>query len=230
MRSDWLSFRCARTIVDPGRFTDLSQVLTGEIPFPGCGPVGCIFSVVTDGQRPIKPDNASAIGFSDQLWVFVERCWDANMRLRPEVAEVVMQLSSATAGWNGVMPPHVKVKCVAENPTAESDSRKYRKLVLWLFLNVSHRATAQGGSSGSLRVPLRKTPPTQELYFHHSPMRIHHPPSSPVPRKNPKSSPQKSSYGSPRGQTRNCATRILAKTTDLHCRCFPRRNGRASSI
>jgi hypothetical protein len=80
------------------------QVLTGEFPFPGVRQTELGYSVVR-GQRPAKPDDASAIGFSDSLWAFVQRCWDGDMEMRPKVAEVVSHLEEAAASWDGLMPP-----------------------------------------------------------------------------------------------------------------------------
>jgi serine/threonine protein kinase len=85
-------------------FTYIVQVLTGELPFRGLR-MGEIALNVVQGVRPTKPKNASAIGFSDSLWSFVQRCWDGKMELRPKVAEVVTQLERAAADWDGVMPP-----------------------------------------------------------------------------------------------------------------------------
>jgi len=50
---------------------------------------------VVRGVRPTKPENALAIGFSDPLWSFVQRCWNGGAKLRPKVAEVVAQLNGA---------------------------------------------------------------------------------------------------------------------------------------
>jgi len=55
-------------------------------------------------MRPSKPENASAIGFSDPLWTFTERCWDA-LELRPDAKEVVTRLGEAAAGWDGLTSP-----------------------------------------------------------------------------------------------------------------------------
>ena len=58
---------------------------------------------VVQGVRPTKPENAPAIGFSDSLWSFVQRCWDSEMKLRPKIAEVVSQLGRAAADWSKVL-------------------------------------------------------------------------------------------------------------------------------
>jgi len=93
-------------------FTYIFQVLTGELPFPGLGMTKIALNAV-QGIRPSKPENASAIGFSDSLWNFVQRCWDGEMKLRPKVAEVVSQLERAAVNWDGVMPPCVQVESIA---------------------------------------------------------------------------------------------------------------------
>ena len=62
------------------------------------------------GLRPKEPENASAIGFSDPLWDFVQRCWSGNMKLRPQVADVVVHLGRAAREWDRPMPPHVPIE------------------------------------------------------------------------------------------------------------------------
>ena len=91
-------------------FTYILQILTGGPPFPGLGIAEMTMNVV-QGIRPTKPKNASAIGFSDSLWRFVERCWDGEIGSRPKIAEVVSQLRREAANWDGVMPP-----CASASP------------------------------------------------------------------------------------------------------------------
>ena len=79
------------------------QVLTGEIPFRGV-PQSALGYAVVHGKRPDKPENASAIGFSDSLWNFAQRCWDGKIELRPKVGEVITHLREAAANWDGRMP------------------------------------------------------------------------------------------------------------------------------
>jgi len=101
------------------------QVLTGEIPFRGLGPIGFVHPVI-EGLRPDKPENALAIGFSDLLWTFVQRCWDGDRNLRPKVPEVVTHLERAAADWDGVMPPCVETKYVVpDSVISMSDSNKH---------------------------------------------------------------------------------------------------------
>ncbi|KAF9789124.1 kinase-like domain-containing protein, partial [Thelephora terrestris] len=81
------------------------QVLTGETPFQDLQEVEVIDSVV-DGLRPAKPQNASAIGFSDSLWDFVQHCWDGDRTRRPTTMELAKRLNEAAANWHTLMPPN----------------------------------------------------------------------------------------------------------------------------
>src|SRR5258708_7088197 len=86
---DWSSSRYASMIAGTSRFyIHFLQVLTGEIPFRGVPQPALVYSVVHDGKRPDKPENASVLGFSDSLWNFTQRCW-GKMGLRPDIREVV---------------------------------------------------------------------------------------------------------------------------------------------
>ena len=58
-----------------------------------------------NGNRPDKPKDALAIGFSDSLWSFTERCWSEKIASRPNVEEVVTHLEGEAAKWEGTMPP-----------------------------------------------------------------------------------------------------------------------------
>jgi len=105
MHLDWLSFRCANRIPGTGHsHTPFFQVLTGGLPFPDIQDSAVAYHVLR-GKRPIKPANASAIGFSDSLWAFTQNCWDGEMKSRPKVKEVVTHLGEAMADWVGLMPP-----------------------------------------------------------------------------------------------------------------------------
>jgi len=110
------------------------QVLTGELPFPRLGAAEIAMKKI-QGIHPIKPENASAIGFSDPLWSFVQRCWNDEMGLRPKVAEVVSQLEIATTSWVGVMPPCPRVESVVPvPPDLVSDSMEHGKLWILILL------------------------------------------------------------------------------------------------
>ena len=89
------------------------QVLTGKTPFRNI-PGPAITYHVYRGRRPFKPENASAIGFSDSVWGLTQQCWDGEKGSRPKVGEVVTLLGEAAAKWDVLMPPCVS----AENDTS----------------------------------------------------------------------------------------------------------------
>ena len=109
------------------------QVLTGDAPFRSVPRQALVYSVVHDGKRPDQPENASALGFSDSLWVFTRRCWDTKVELRPEVLEVVSHLGEAATHWNGLMPPCVKAEDVVSSSDEMSDSMKYGEFKILIF-------------------------------------------------------------------------------------------------
>ena len=103
-------------------FSYFVQVLTGEIPFRGVRRTELGYSI-TRGERPNKPASASAIGFSDSLWSFVQRCWAGDMNMRPKVTEVVTHLKEAAANWDGLMPPCIQTENIAsysDEPVSDS--------------------------------------------------------------------------------------------------------------
>ncbi|KAF9785123.1 kinase-like domain-containing protein [Thelephora terrestris] len=135
------------------------QVITGELPFRGFGPTGHIYPVI-EGKRPDKPDNAPAIGFSDPLWAFTQRCWHADMKERPQVAEVVEHLGQASAEWNGVMAPHVKAeRVVTDSQEPPSDTMKHRE-IFNQCTNIA-QGTATGSRATSAIFSHRDPPSTQ---------------------------------------------------------------------
>ena len=96
------------------------QVLKGETPFRYVLETAIAYHVLS-GYRPDKPENAVAIGFSDSLWAFTERCWDGKMELRPEVGEVVEHIWEAVASWDGLMPPSSRADAAPGSEEAYSD-------------------------------------------------------------------------------------------------------------
>ena len=130
---------------DHSLFTYFFQVLTGSLPFLGLGMAEMVMNVV-QGVRPTRPENASAIGLSDPLWSFVQRCWDGEMELRPKVAEVISQLERAAAGWSEVMPPCAQVESVVSatlDPV--SDSMTHGKLWILILLRFFSLNYGTGG-------------------------------------------------------------------------------------
>jgi hypothetical protein len=55
---------------------------------------------ITGGIRPAKPEGAKRLGFSDELWRTVERCWRGDRNARPVVEEILSSLNEAQAFWD----------------------------------------------------------------------------------------------------------------------------------
>ena len=94
---------------------------------------------VPEGERPAKPENASTLGFSDSLWGFTERCWSGEIESRPKVGEVVTHLREAAAERDEPMPPTL----LSRSPPPSDDDDIFGELEIRLFLDITHRATAQ---------------------------------------------------------------------------------------
>ena len=56
-------------------------------------------SAITEGDRPEKPEEAKRLGFSNELWRVVERCWMEDRSTRPSVDEILSCLDDAAAFW-----------------------------------------------------------------------------------------------------------------------------------
>ena len=150
----------------------LLQVLTGETPFHDVPPSALGYFVVR-GRRPDKPENAIAIGVSDSLWGFTQRCWDGEIELRPEVGEVVMCLEEAAASWDGLMPPCPQAGDVAPDPEElelDSGGPSESGILAWNHLLSNGTDIFQSSPSD---IPESRKPP-----LNHSPVRTHHPFSS----------------------------------------------------
>jgi len=160
-----------REIASSGRF-DMCflQVLTGETPFRGIRQSALAFHVFR-GKRPDKPDTAEAIGFSDSLWDFTQRCWDGDMKSRPEVREVVTHLKEAAADWDGLMPPHVQSKDVSDFEEM-SDSKEHSESNL-LVLPSYYRTTVQAQPFNRLQVLFRRAPPNRKPPLNYPSLRAH---------------------------------------------------------
>ena len=75
------------------------QVLCGHHPFYEIESSYLVTHVIIGGERPKKPEGAARLGFNNELWEIVERCWRANRDERPVVGEILSCLDGATAFW-----------------------------------------------------------------------------------------------------------------------------------
>lgn len=89
-------------------YSDLNrvQVLYGEPPYHNTADC-CAIMMVLEGHQPRKPEGAESLGFTDELWAMVQRCWWGNRARRPEMGEILRCLESAAQAWDTRPPlPH----------------------------------------------------------------------------------------------------------------------------
>ena len=81
------------------------EIVTGVRPF-GMENLGAreVMWEVLDGARPMKPEDAEAIGFGGGVWDLVERCWREDWTQRPKVGEARRRLTVAAA-MSPTIPP-----------------------------------------------------------------------------------------------------------------------------
>jgi len=68
-----------------------SQVFTGAVPFNRNPPQAATLAIMA-GERPPRPAHPQ---LTNRLWTLMQRCWNQDPLLRPEVSEVFKVLT----GW-----------------------------------------------------------------------------------------------------------------------------------
>jgi len=79
--------------------TYMRQVLCGHAPYSDIMNGGAVIKAIMDGRRPQKPEAAATLGFTDELWGIIRRCWSADADARPDVRTVLSHLDHATWSW-----------------------------------------------------------------------------------------------------------------------------------
>ena len=75
------------------------QVLCGHRPYIDVVSDILVIDAVLSGVRPEKPKGAARLGFTNDLWRILERCWLGNRSTRPSVEEILPYLNDATLHW-----------------------------------------------------------------------------------------------------------------------------------
>ena len=68
------------------------QAFTGAMPFSGSSTVAAMLSMA-QGKRPQRPTHPA---FTENLWTLMQRCWDHDPRLRPEISDVLQLLLASS--------------------------------------------------------------------------------------------------------------------------------------
>ena len=64
------------------------EVFTGKIPFEEQKNEAVVLRI-SQGGRPEMPENAQAVGLTDEMWKILDSCWQQNPKKRPTMEEVV---------------------------------------------------------------------------------------------------------------------------------------------
>ena len=75
------------------------QVLCGHHPYNDVVSDTLVIDAIVRGARPKKPKGAARLGFTNDLWRILERCWLGNRSARPSVEEIIPYLSDAVLHW-----------------------------------------------------------------------------------------------------------------------------------
>ena len=119
------------------------QVLCGHCPFVEIASDDLAANGAMDGVRPGKPNQAVRLGFTEDLWRTLEKCWEGDRSKRPGVDEILPHLNGATMDWY--------VNTVASKPGAPAAQTNQDPAVS----NDGH------GGSASLQVLARTKAPTR---------------------------------------------------------------------
>lgn len=74
-------------------------MLTGAPPFARRGKTELACKVVLEGERPPRPRDSEKLGFTDEVWESLRRCWDKKPSHRPSIDAVSTCLERAVETW-----------------------------------------------------------------------------------------------------------------------------------
>lgn len=74
-------------------------MLTGTSPFAKRGKTELACKVVLENERPQKPRDSGKLGFTNNVWEILQRCWDKNPSARPSIDIVSAYLKQAAETW-----------------------------------------------------------------------------------------------------------------------------------
>jgi serine/threonine protein kinase len=91
---------------DQHRFSLLSQIFSGQMPFHDIKKDYKVISAVMDGKRPRRPmhDIGHIRGLDDDIWSIIESCWNQEWAHRPIAHQIVLQLRSSPS-WSADKRP-----------------------------------------------------------------------------------------------------------------------------
>jgi hypothetical protein len=91
---------------DQHRFSLLSQIFSGQMPFDDIKKDYKFIIAVMAGKRPRRPmhDTSHIRGLDDDIWSIIESCWNQEWAHRPTAHQIVVQLRSSPS-WSADKRP-----------------------------------------------------------------------------------------------------------------------------
>lgn len=74
-------------------------MLTGTAPFARKGKTELACKVVLEDHRPPRPRDSDKLGFSDEVWEVLQRCWEKKPSARPSIEVISTCLKHAAETW-----------------------------------------------------------------------------------------------------------------------------------
>ena len=74
-------------------------MLTGASPFARKAKAELAYMIVLEDERPPKPIDSENLGFSNDVWETLQRCWEKEPSARPSVDAVSACLKQAAETW-----------------------------------------------------------------------------------------------------------------------------------
>ena len=71
----------------------------GARPFAGNGGTELACEIVFNDKRPQRPMDSERLGFTNEVWELLRRCWENKSYARPSIEEVSTCLERATETW-----------------------------------------------------------------------------------------------------------------------------------
>ena len=81
------------------QLTRNTQVLCGHRPYVEMQSDALVINAIVERVRPGKPEGATRLGFTQELWRTVELCWLEDRSARPGVEVILSCLKDATVFW-----------------------------------------------------------------------------------------------------------------------------------
>lgn len=106
------------------------EVLRGKVPFYRDTNLSVVV-MVSDGQRPKRPQGAKGAWFGDNVWNLLQRCWEPSPGDRPGIEDVLDLLGDVSRSWTPpqIIDPQTEVPTTSDEEPSTGESTDECELV-----------------------------------------------------------------------------------------------------